>query len=400
MFSPKTMRNFKKEHVALLCVSLGWFLVLSGRLSISALLVSIEKSLQIGHAEAGLALTGMWLTYALMQFPSGIISDIKGRKISILLAMTIFSFAYLFIGLSSSYLIFFVTLILLGVGGGSFPTVGIAMITDIFKEKKGRALGVQSSAGSLAGVVPVFASVVALHYGWRTFFFILAATSLFSTYLFFRCAEESTRLPGKVSLKSRFIEGIGILREKEILLIFLVNLALTFTWIGYMSFFPAYLIEGKTFSGLETSVALAILATTGVVLKPFIGALSDKYDKKLVLLILTFLSSLAAFTLVYTSSIVVVFLVSFILSFTSAAFPVISSYLMSKWEEKGRGGKLGFYRTLVILFGSPTSAIMGFSASKYGFDVPFLSIAILLLITTFILSFDLIKNFIKKQRRV
>ncbi|HEC82025.1 MAG TPA: MFS transporter [Thermoplasmatales archaeon] len=387
------MKSLSKSQMALACVSLGWFLVLAGRLSISTLLVNIEDSLGIGHAEAGLALTGMWLVYALMQFPSGIASDVRGRRGSILLAMTVFSLAYLLVGFSVSYLMFVFTLLLLGLGGGGFPTAGIAMITDLFKEKKGKALGLQSSAGSLAGVVPVFASIVALHYGWRIFFFVLAAVSFFSTYLFFRCAEESTRLPKKVLLRSRFVEGVAILREYDVLLIFLVNLTLTFAWIGFMSFFPAYLIEGKMLSEFETSVALMILATTGIFLKPFIGAFSDRFDKRLVLFVLSFFSAAATLFLVFTDSIVVVFVISFVLSSTSAAFPVISSYLTGRWEEKGRGGKLGFYRTLVILAGSPTSAVIGVSASRYGFDTSFLVLSVLLFMSSFVLLISVARNF-------
>ncbi|HHH80131.1 MAG TPA: MFS transporter, partial [Thermoplasmatales archaeon] len=193
-------------------------------------------------------------------------------------------------------------------------------------------------------------------------------------------------------IKERFVEGIMILKDKEILLIFLVNLALTFAWLGYMSFFPTYLIEGKMFSQMETSIALAVLATAGIFLKPLIGEISDRYNKKMILSILILLSALATFLLVYTYSIVVVLAMSFILAFTSASFPIISSYLTGRWEEKGRGGKLGFYRTMVILTGSPTSAIIGISASKYGFDAPFLAIALILFVTSFVIFSSFIKE--------
>ena len=97
--------------------------------------------------------------------------------------------------------------------------------------------------------------------------------------------------------------------------------------------------------------------------------------------------------LVYAHSIAVVLVISFTLAFTSASFPIISSYLIGRWEEKGRGGKLGFYRTMVILTGSPTSAIIGISASRYGFDVPFLAIALIL----FVASVVIFSSFIKEK---
>jgi MFS family permease len=390
------MKKIGNKHIALIFISLGWFLILSGRLSISTLLVNIEKALHIGHPEAGVALTAMWLFYGLMQYPSGIISDTKGRKISILLAMTILSVSYLLIGLSLHYVMFFITLILVGIGGGNFPTAGIAMLTDLFKEKRGKALGIQSSAGSIAGFVPIIASIIAL-YNWRFFFIILAGVSLISTYLFFTRTQESTRLPSQVTWKDRFTDGMSALREKKIVLMFGINLALAFAWIGYMSFFPTYLIESKMFTELYAGGSLFILASSGLILKPFIGTLSDKYDKKIIVLVLTILSAIATLFLVYSSSIPVIFFISFLLSFTSGAFPVISSYLMDQWEEKGRGGKLGFYRSLIILFGSPISAFIGFSADRYGFDFPFLVISLILFITAFLLFLGIVTQYVTRS---
>jgi len=70
--------KFTKETKALCCISLAWFLVLAGRYSISNLLPRIVTELNFSWTDAGFALTIMWLIYAIIQFPSGIFSDIKG----------------------------------------------------------------------------------------------------------------------------------------------------------------------------------------------------------------------------------------------------------------------------------------------------------------------------------
>lgn len=382
--------QIKKGHLALICISFGWFLVLSGRYGISILVKSIESSLSIGHAEIGLALTSMWLFYGLMQFPSGLISDIKGRKISILVSIITFAFAFLLIGLSTHYIMFFITVILLGIGTGGFPTAGIAMITDIFKEKRGKALGIQSSAGSLVAVVPVIVSVIIAFYTWRLFFFIWAGLSFVAAILFFRYTSESTRLPDVVSLRHRFKQGAEVFREKKILLMFIVNLVLSFTWIGLMSFYPTYLIEEKLFTGFQAGLALSLLSAGGIVLKPVTGSLSDKYNRKAIILLLVFISGLMTLLLIFLNSLWLIFLVSFLLASTSTAFPIISSYLMGLWEAKGRGGRLGFYRSVLIMLGSPTSAFIGISAARYGFNVPFLIIALLLFLMVIILFVNLL----------
>jgi MFS family permease len=379
----------RKQHLALICVSLGWFLVLSGRLSISTLLIDIEKSLNIGHTEAGIALSGLWLFYGLMQFPSGIISDLKGRKISILLAMIVFSFSYFFIGLSVHYIMFLISLILVGIGCGSYPTVGIAMLTDIFKEKKGKALGVQSSAGSLAGIAPILAPIIAI-YNWRMFFFMWASISFVSTYLFYRCTWESTQLPKVFSWKERFFDGINVLREKKLSIIFIVNLALASVWIGYMSFFPTYLIEVKLMSEIQAGFIFGILMFGGIILKPFIGSLSDKYNKKYIILILLIIAIIATISLILSKSIWEIIIVTLLISFTGGSFLVFSAFITEKLEEKGRGGKLGFYRSLIILLGSPTAAFIGITASIYSFDISFLGISFFLLIVTILLFLDIL----------
>ncbi len=380
------MKPLKYEHIALICVSLGWFLVLSGRLSISTLLVTIENALGIGHFEAGIALSSMWLFYGLMQYPSGIFSDIKGRKKSILYAMLIFSIAYFAIGISMHYLLFLGSLILVGIGCGSYPTVGIAMLTDIFKTQRGKALGIQSSAGSLAGAVPIFASAFALLYDWRLFFIIWGGFSVISTVFFARYTGESTTLPNQVSLRERIIDGFRVFRNHTVIIIFIVNLILAATWIGYMSFYPTYLIETKYLSGLIASILFAILISGGLLFKPLIGSLSDKYNKIHILLILVVLTAVSTALLIVADSVYALLLISFMLSLTSGAFPVFSSYIMGLYEEKGRGGKLGLYRSLTILLGSPTAAAIGFSSTTYGFDIAFWAVVVMLAVAAVILS--------------
>ena len=343
-------------------------------------------------------MTSMWLFYALLQFPSGIFSDIKGRKISIILAMIVFSISYFLVGFSIHFFMFFLALILLGAGTGGYPSVGISMITDIFKEKRGKALGIRSSAGSLAYIVPMIAAVIASYYDWRSFFFIWGGISLISIFLFFKGTQESTQLPESVSVKERVVDGISIFRKPEIQLIFVINLLIAITWISYMSFFQPYLIVGKEgFDGFLAGIALGILGIGGFIFKPFIGSLSDRFEKKIIILILSVSTGLATLALVFSNSIVIIFLICPALSLSTAIFPVISSFLMDQWEDKGRAGKLGFYRSMLILLASPSSSVIGYLADKYSFDVPFIGLAIIFFIAAFILLISLALNYKKNK---
>jgi predicted MFS family arabinose efflux permease len=392
------IKKMKKEHIALCCISLAWFLILSGRYSISNLLPKITQDLNFSWTEAGIAMTSMWLFYALLQFPSGIFSDIKGRKISIILAMIVFSISYFLVGFSIHFFMFFLALILLGAGTGGYPSVGISMITDIFKEKRGKALGIRSSAGSLAYAVPMIAAVIASYYDWRSFFFIWGGISLISIYLFYRGTQESTQLPESVSVRERVVDGVRIFKKPQIQLMFVVNLLIAITWISYMSFFQPYLIvEKQGFNGLLAGIALGILGIGGFIFKPFIGSLSDRFDKKIIIFVLSLSTGLATLALVFSNSIVIIFLICPALSLSTAIFPVISSFLMDQWEDKGRAGKLGFYRSMLILLASPSSSVIGYLADKYTFDVPFIGLAIIFFIAAIVVLVSLLLNHRKNK---
>lgn len=392
------IKKMKRDHIALCCISLAWFLILSGRYSISNLLPKITQDLNFSWTEAGIAMTSMWLFYALLQFPSGIFSDIKGRKISIILAMVVFSISYFLVGFSIHFFMFFLALILLGAGTGGYPSVGISMITDIFKEKRGKALGIRSSAGSLAYIVPMIAAVIASYYDWRSFFFIWGGISLISIYLFYKGTQESTQLPTTVSVKERVVDGISIFKKPQIQLMFVVNLLIAITWISYMSFFQPYLIVGKEgFNGFLAGIALGILGIGGFIFKPFIGSLSDRIDKKIIILILSVSTGLATLALVFSNSIIIIFLICPALSLSTAIFPVISSFLMDQWDDKGRAGKLGFYRSMLILLASPSSSVIGYLADRYSFDVPFIGLSIIFFIAAIVILVSLALTYKKNK---
>jgi len=382
--------TFTKETKALCCISLAWFLVLAGRYSISNLLPQIVTELHISWTDAGFALTMMWLVYAAIQFPSGIYSDIKGRKRTILISMAIFAVSYFFVGLSVHYTMFFFAVFLLGAGTGGYPAVGISMITDLFKEKRGRALGIRESAGSLAYAIPIVAALIASVYSWRFFFIVWAGLCGFSIFLFHRQTTESTTLPKTVSVKERVIDGMSIFKQKNIQLIFVVNLLIAITWISYMSFFPALLVVEKGFTQIQAAFALAILGLGGFIVKPIIGSFSDRYNKKIIIILLSVFTALGTLAIVSTDSMILIFVISFVPSLATAIFPVISSYLMDQWEEKGRAGKLGFFRSTLILLASPSSATIGFLADRYNFNIPFIGLSIILFITAGLLVFNVL----------
>ncbi|MBD3178451.1 MAG: MFS transporter [Candidatus Latescibacteria bacterium] len=373
------------KNIALFFSSTGWFLLLSTRLTVSTLLVNIEESFGIDHALAGIALTGMWLSYGIMQFPSGVWSDIRGRKTTIFFSLLTFGLAFLFLGLTTNFFLFFVFIIILGIGTGFFMTASISMLSDLFREDRGRAFGIQASSGSLTGIVPIVIPILAASFHWRSIFVGLALITIVIAFLFRRLASESTVLPPEVSFRDRFLDGVSVLKQRTTQLFFLINLILVFSWIGTTSFFPTYMIESKGLSHLQAGICFSLLSLGGIVIKPAVGILSDRHNKRGIMTILLFLTSAGLIALVIVESFPALCAAAMFISLGTSVFLVANSYLMHFWQVRGRGGKLGFYRSFTILIGSPISAIIGYLATKYGFDISFLILGVLLMAASIIM---------------
>lgn len=172
----------------------------------------------------------------------------------------------------------------------------------------------------------------------------------------------------------------------------IVNLIISFAWIGLLSWFPTYIQQEKGFGPEVAGLLFSIVLSGGLLLKPIIGHLSDKINRLLIMTVLTALACISLYVLTISNSFIVLVIVSFALSQTSAFYLVRTSYLMDIWPSKSAGTNLGVFRSLIILLGSPISALIGWSKGIYGFNTIILMISVGLLFTVILLVIKLIKE--------
>jgi len=185
------------HHRTLILVSLAWLLIFVGRMTPSILLVDIMDELDMSNVEAGLALSGIWVFYGLLQFPSGILADMIGRKKIIVSSLLSFSVASILIGLANSSITVGITFCILGLASGLLPSASFTLIAELFGPRKGRALGIQSSIGSISGFIPLVLPIVAFSVSWRIIFFVWGFLGLILAYVIFMFGDESLHIqPG------------------------------------------------------------------------------------------------------------------------------------------------------------------------------------------------------------
>ncbi len=369
------MKKVQQKTVALAFISLAWLIIFVGRLTGPTLLVDIEESLGISDAQAGIALSAMWFLYGIMQFPGGALSDSFGRKRVILLSIAAFGMATILIGSTLNYIMMIITFSLLGMASGLFPSPSLTMLSELYKEKKGKALGIRSGFGSLSGLAPMGLPLLALMIGWRNIFLFYSIVALAIGYLFYVFVEETLKEPKQISGLSQFKMGLRSLTEKETSFMFLINLIVSFAWIGMLSWFPTYIQKTKGFSPEIAGILFSIVLIGGSVLKPILGHISDKVNKLFLILFLLITASTSLYLLTITDGLIPLGIIAFFFSQTGAFYPIRTSYLTEKWYSKNTGTKLGVFRSGIILLGSPISAVIGWTKTIYSFDLAILLVA-------------------------
>lgn len=152
--------KWRYTHTALVLCTLAFMGTMVARLSISPLVPAITDDFGVSNAAVGFALSLMWATYAIAQFPSGIFGDRFGERRVILTAIGLTGVASIFLALSPTFGLFVVFAIVLGFGAGLHYTPATTYLTKQFDDI-GRAIGFHIAGSPAAGLVaPVAAAQI------------------------------------------------------------------------------------------------------------------------------------------------------------------------------------------------------------------------------------------------
>lgn len=195
--------------------------------SIPPLLPSISDQLEISGSQAGIALTVMWAVYALLHFPAGRVSDQLSRRTILTgsLVMTVLGVAFLIV--VNSFWSFVAAVSLVGVGAGLYFAPSRALLSDVFVERHGTALGVQAAAGTLGSAAAGGLALAALAVGpWQYAFPPILVLLVAVVILLQRSVEEQLVVD---HVRLEFVQtGQRIFGSREIRIILLVYIIFTF----------------------------------------------------------------------------------------------------------------------------------------------------------------------------
>jgi len=371
LFSPIISLLKDKRRGVLVSVASGWFLVLGMRLVPPVILPGVISEYGLSLTAAGGALTILWLAYSIVQFPAGIFTDNFGERKILALSIFIGAIGIILFSISPNFNFFLLACIIFGIGTGLFGTPRVTSLSKLYPDNSNTVLGLTFSAGNIgAAVLPFSAGLMALYFGWRFGF-------MFSIPIFFIVIISLWKAPfkphssstwGLHDFKSKISSLTTALSQKNVLLVSSATLISVFTFQGFTSFFPLFLITVKSTSATMAATLFSVFFITGAISQPIAGVISDKYGERLLLISLSGLHTICLISLPFINGILPLTFISFLLGTRAGLAPVNNAYLAASIPKNVQGSGLGLLRSIFIGIGATASVLVGFLADNYSFE--------------------------------
>jgi predicted MFS family arabinose efflux permease len=379
-------------------VSTGNFAQLGTRLLVGALvpliLVDIEGATR---SNVGLALTGLWGIYALLQFPSGVLADRIGEHRLLALGLGGTVIGTVLVAKAPSLWLFSVFVLVLGAGAGLFFSPASALLSRLFEEQGG-PLGTLTAVGALAGVIyPAIGGYVGNQYGWRTAVLLSTVVTvpvLAGTILYLPSVEPANA-ERRLAAAIDFDTIADLFSRRSVAYTTFIAVLLGFTFQAFSSFFTTFLAQYRAIDPEIAGFLFAVVFGLSTIAQPIAGRLSDRFSRDLAIAGSVTLTGSGFVILLVVPGTVGVLVGSVVLG-TGISWPgAVQARFMDQFAEDERGFGFGFVRSVYMFLAASGSVVVGTLADVggwvlgYGAVVAVLAVALAALGVNRLFSLDL-----------
>ena len=366
---------------------IAWYLNIA---IIAPLLPLIIEELKLSYLQAGLVSTTVMLAYCLLQYPLGSLADRFGRRNIIVFGQAWSAVVCFLIGMVKDYTQFLILLAILGVGNGMHFTPIAALISDYFLPRnRSKALTISFSGQAVSMLVaPLIALPLSFAYGWRAPYLVTAVFEVGVAIVFALTVRE----PKRESLGAAKFSGKGLFRAD------VIKLAFASHFIGYtlavVNFIPLFLNRKLGIGSYEAgiiymSIPIALVASS---LGTLSSAIIDRLKAKMAVIASGVLASAttASIGLAFSVQTMIAALASYGIM-RSIMTPAILNYATEVTQSKNRAAEMGFINTFWIMGSVIGPSIIGFLTDLSSFDMAFLTMSIVPLVSI-VITMTLPKN--------
>ena len=260
------------------------------RMVVVSLFPFLKADFGLSDTQCGLLVSTVYWSIVVLSVPTSVVIDRWSRKKCIGLMALFWSGATVACAFAKSFPQLFIARTAIGVGEAGYAPGGTAMISALFPERmRSLIVGLWTAAlplGSALGIM--LGGYIAVHYGWRHAFGIVALPGFIVAIIFFFVRDYKTvgldpettaGAPGPGKTKTREVVR-RFLRTPSLLLTYAAFAGCMFLTASYLSWLPTYFhrlenlpMEKAAFKGS----LVMLLAIAGF---PLGGFLADHWRKK------------------------------------------------------------------------------------------------------------------------
>ncbi|WP_115862811.1 MFS transporter [Halorussus litoreus] len=348
------------------------FLVNLARIVFAPLLDPLSAAFAIDEGTIGLVATLAWLGSALPRIPVGYLLTRLARHRVVLGTGAVLTGAATFTAFADSVVMLGAGAFLMGTASGAYFIAANPLVTELYPERVGRAIGIHGAASQLASVVaPLFVGAVLFTSSWRSVFVIVALVAAVTTALFYRTARR-TELPDAGSEDRDFVAAAR--RQWPIILSGVAILGATgFVWNGLFNFYVNYVTATKGLDPATGRNLLTVIFAAGMPAFWLTGRLADRVPHVPLLLAILLGFVISLFALTAAQGLLVVAVVSAILGYVvHSIFPAIDTYLLDSLPDENRASAYALYSGVVMIVQALGSVVLGeLVAADYAYDAVF-----------------------------
>ncbi|WP_415380245.1 MFS transporter [Halosimplex sp. TS25] len=364
---------------AIVLTSSLWFLGKFVRFAFPPLFERLAGVYGVSTATLGGAYSALLLVYALLQFPSGLLAD-RFSSVTVLGAGgSLAAVGALALAVDGSLVVLVGAMMTIGAGTGTLKTVSVELLARTYPTQTGRALGVFETFGTFGGAaapaaVVAFAGTAGLFgAGWRTTFLAAGVAGLCVTAAF--VVRVPARLPDATEREAA--DGGGaplgeyavLFRDWRLLVFVAVITLFSFAYNAALAFLPLYLTREAGLASATASFLFSALFVVSLV-QLLTGEVSDRTGAlPLIVLTLALASTGMGAILLLTDVGGTLALGGAVVCLGLGAHgyrPVRGAYMMSVLPESVSAGSFGAVRTVQMIAGASSPALVGVLSETAG----------------------------------
>ena len=334
------------------------FLVNLSRVIYAPLLEPLRTAFNADPGTIGTVVTLVWVGSALPRIPTGYLLTRVPRHYVVLGSGGVLTFAAAFASQADSLTMLGVGALLMGLSSGAYFVSANPLVSELYPNRVGRAIGLHGGVSQLAAVVAAPLVTVALFFGtWRAIFAGISVSAALATVVLYFVARRAV-IPAASGADRDLLGAVRAQWRLIAVGIFAIGL-IGFVWQGVFNFYVSYLIATKGVSEAAARNLLTVVFLSGLPAFLISGRLVDRFPQVPYLLFVmgAFVLTVFALTVSHGVSLLVV---TALLGFTlHSLYPATDSFLLRTFPDEHRGGAYAVFSGGMMLTQAPGSSAVG-----------------------------------------